>query len=95
MKLLKTKTARFSEVVEACGQPQIYTLWQEPEKDRLLQTQIRQCRIMTLQRSASGTEFGCAGWVKRKGALYLNFPKSLKRFAEQRIVGMKWELVKK
>ncbi len=95
MKLIETKTARFTEVVAACGQPQVYTLWQTPEKDRRLQTQIRQNRIMTLQRSAGGTEFGCIGFIKRSGALYLDFPKSLKRFAEQRIVGMKWELVKK
>ena len=50
---------------------------------------------MRLQRTASGTEFGCLGLIERKGAQYLAFPKSLKRFADQRIVGIKWELVKK
>ncbi len=50
---------------------------------------------MTVQRSEGGTEFGCVGFIERKGALYLAFPKSLKRFADQRIVGIKWELVKK
>ena len=95
MKLLKTKTTRFALVVETCGEPQVYTLWQSPKKDRRLQTQIRQARIMTIQRTESGTEFGCVGFIERKGAMYLNFPKSLKRFADQRIVGIKWELVKK
>ena len=95
MKLLKLKNARFAAVVEACGAPQVHTLWQAPKKDRHLQTQIRQERIMTIQRSESGAEFGCVGFVERPGAMYLEFPKSLKRFADQRIVGIKWEMVKK
>jgi hypothetical protein len=95
LKVLTTKTARFAAVIEACGAPQVYTLWQAPEKDRRLQTQLRQARVMTIQRTESGTEFGCVGFVERKGAIYLTFPKSLKRFADQRIVGIKWELVEK
>src|SRR5438477_8101769 len=30
MKLLKVKTARFSQVVEKSGKPEVYTLWQKP-----------------------------------------------------------------
>jgi hypothetical protein len=95
LKVLKTKTARFAAVVEASGQPQVYTVWQAPKKDRHLQGQIRLMRIMTIQRSESGTEFGCVGFLERPGMIYLEFPKSLKRFADERIVGIKWELVKK
>ena len=95
MRILKVKTARFAAVVEACGAPEVYTLWQTPRADRRLQAEIRQMRIMTLQRSEGGTEFGCVGFIERKNAIHLNFPKSLKRFADQRIVGVKWELVKK
>ena len=90
MKLLKTKTARFVQVVDECGTPQVYTPWLAPKKDQ----QIRQARIMTILRSDGGTEFGSVGFIERKGALYLEFPKSLKRFADQRIVGIKWERVK-
>jgi hypothetical protein len=93
LKVLTTKTARFAAMVEACGAPQVYTLWQTPKKDRRLQTQIRQSRIMTIQRSDGGADFGCVGFIERKNAIYLNFPKSLKRFADQRIVGIKWELM--
>lgn len=95
MKLLKVKSSRFSAVVEAAGRPQVYTLWQAPEKDRNLQSQVRQNRVMSIQRSESGSDFGTVGLAKRKGAIHLVFPKSLKRFADQRIVGIKWELVKK
>ena len=94
MKVLTTKNARFSAVVDACGEPRSYTLWQEPKKDRHLQSQIRLNRIMTIKRTASGGELGLVGFVEGLGGLYLEFPKSLKRFVDQRIVGIKWELVK-
>jgi hypothetical protein len=90
MKLLKVKTARFSQVVEKCGEPQVYTLWQKPGADRHFQSRIKNNRIMTIQKSGSGTEFGIVGFKERKGAAYLVFPKSLKRFADKRIVGVNW-----
>jgi hypothetical protein len=49
---------------------------------------------MTARASESGTEFGEVGFHEHKGAQYLEFPKSLRRFAEKRIVGIRWELVK-
>jgi hypothetical protein len=94
-KLLDVRTVRFAAIVEACGAPQVYIPWQSLKEDRRLQAQIRQARIMTIQKSGSGSDFGCVGLIERKGARYLVFPKSLKRFADQRIVGIKWELVKK
>jgi hypothetical protein len=94
MKLLQTKTARFGAVVEASGTPRTYVLWQSPSKDRHLQSAMKQNRIMTVLRSDAGTEFACVGLVERPQAIYLEFRKSLKGFADQRIVGIKWELVK-
>ena len=93
MKLLKTKTARFSQVIEDCGDPQVYTLWQKPSVDRHLQSQIKNNRVMTILKSESGTDFGIVGFKESKEARYLIFPKSLKRFAEKRIVGIDWALV--
>lgn len=49
---------------------------------------------MTIQKSDSGTDFGFAGFKERKGARYLVFPKSLKRFDNNRVVGINWDLVK-
>jgi hypothetical protein len=94
MKLLKVKTARFPQVVEKCGKPQVHTLWQKPAADRHLQAQIRKNRAMTILKSESGTDFGMVGFKERKGATYLVFPKSLKRFADKRIVGIDWSLVR-
>ena len=90
MKLLKVETARFSRVVEKCGRPEVYTLWQKPRADRYFQSRIKKNRVMTVQKSESGTDFGIVGFNERKGATYLVFPKSLKPFAGKRITGVNW-----
>ena len=94
MKVLKTKTARLSQVVETCGNPQVYTLWQKPTADRHFQSQIKNNRVMTILKSEGGTDFGIATFKESKDARYLIFSKSLKRFAERRIVGIDWALVR-
>ena len=48
---------------------------------------------MTVQKSESGTDFGIVGFKERKDATYLVFPKSLKRLADKRIVGIDWALI--
>jgi len=94
MKLLKIKTARFAQVIENCGKPQVYTLWQKPSVDRHLQSQIKNNRVMTILKSESGTDFGIATFRESKDARYLIFEKSLRRFAEKRIIGIDWVLVR-
>ena len=49
---------------------------------------------MTIQRSDGGAEVGLVGFKERKGASYLVFPKSLKRFENCRVIGINWDLVK-
>jgi hypothetical protein len=95
MKMLEVKTARFAVVVEKCGAPAVYTLWQKPAADRHFQSLLKNHRLMTIQQNESGTDFGVADFCERKDATYLVFPKSVKRFAEKRIVGINWELVKR
>jgi hypothetical protein len=94
MKLLKTKTKRFADVVEAAGKPEVYTLWQKPAQDRHLQSEIKNNRVMTILQTVAGSEFGMIGFKEQKGASYLVFPKALKRFENNRIVGINWDLVK-
>ena len=93
MKLLKTKNIRFAEVVEKCGEPEVYTLWQKPKADKHLQSMLKNNRAMTILQSEAGSDFGLVGFREGKGARYLVFPKSLKRFIDRRVVGIKWELV--
>jgi hypothetical protein len=94
MKLLEIKTARFSQIIETCGKPQIYTLWQKPSADRHLQAQIKKTRVMTILKSERGTDFGIVAFKESREARYLIFPKSLKRFAEKRIIGIDWALAR-
>jgi hypothetical protein len=94
VRLLKVKTARFAQVVENCGKPQVYTLWQKPSTDHHLQSQLKKNRVMTILKSPSGTDFGLVGFKKSKDARYLIFPKSLKHFADKRIVGIDWANVR-
>ena len=68
MKLLKVKTVRFAEVVEKAGRPETYTLWQKPAGDRHLQSQIKNNRVMTVERNLE--------WLasnRRKGQAILFF----------------------
>jgi hypothetical protein len=94
MKLIEIKTARFSQIIETCGKPQIYTLWQKPSADRHLQAQIKKTRVMTILKSERGTDFGIVAFKESREARYLIFPKSLKRFAEKRIIGIDWALAR-
>jgi hypothetical protein len=93
VKLLKVKTTRFTVVVEKCGRPEVYTLWQKPKTDRRFQSLLKNNRVMTVRPTESGTDFGEVGFHQKSGARYLAFPKSLKRFEGQRIVGIDWALV--
>ena len=94
MQLLKTKTQRFADVVDVVGKPGVHTLWQKPGQDRRLQSEIKNHRVMTILKTEAGSEFGMVGFKEQKGARYLVFPKSLKRFENKRIVGIKWDWVK-
>ena len=94
MKLLKTITARFAQVIEECGKPQVYTLWQKPSSDRHLQAELKKNRVMTILKTESGTDFGVAGFKENRGATYLVFPKSLKQFVDKRVAGIDWTLVR-
>ena len=94
MKLLKTKTARFAQIVEKAGKPEVYTLWQKPAQDRHLQSEIKNSRVMTILKTGGGSEFGMVGFKEQKVASYLIFPKALKRFENRRIIGINWDLVK-
>ncbi|HEY6070520.1 MAG TPA: hypothetical protein VIU85_04020 [Chthoniobacterales bacterium] len=94
MKLLKTKTKRFSDVVQNAGKPEPYTLWLKPAQDRHLQSEIKNNRVMTILATGAGSEFGMVGFKQQKDARYLVFPKGLKRFENRRIVGINWDLVK-
>ena len=88
-------TVRFARIVEAVGKPSIHLLWMEPAKDSVLQKAVKAYRVMTVhQHSAeTKTDFGVVGHQKGVSGQVLIFPKSLKRFADKRVVGVNYDLL--
>jgi hypothetical protein len=86
-------TVRFAKVIEACGKPDIHLLLIDPAKDKTLQAAIKADRVMTLYQESSGTDHGVVGFEQGRSRQFLVFPKALKPFVGQRIVGIKYELL--
>lgn len=95
MNVLTSGTARFTKVAEAAGNPEVISLWTKPERDKRFMTAIHQNRVMTIKQEAGGSakDFGIVGFRREKNASYLIFPRSLKPFLGQRIVGIKYDLI--
>lgn len=90
------KTARFKKIVTACGRPRIHLTWVKPEKDRELMKLLKAGRVMTVHQAArgSGKDFGTVGLFKEgRNTQLLVFPRSLRRFAESRVVGIDYTLL--
>jgi hypothetical protein len=86
-------TVRFSKVIEACGKPDFHLLLIDPAKDKTLQAAIKSDRVMTLYQQSGETDHGIVGFEQGRSRQFLVFPKSLKAFQDQRIVGIKYELL--
>jgi hypothetical protein len=88
LEVVTGRTARFAKVVEEAGKPEPYTLWQDPDHDRDFQKAQREERI-----SSTKSDAALVGYLKHSHALYLVFPKSLKKFRNRRIIGLKYDLL--
>jgi hypothetical protein len=88
-------TIRFSKIVEAVGRPVVHVLWVTPEKDPILKKAIDAERVMTVHQGlANGkADYGTVGFQKGVSGQILIFPKSLKRFADNRVTGVKYDLL--
>ena len=86
---------RFSKIVETVGQPSVHVLWMDPQKDTILQKAIKANRVMTIHQRSAGTktDYGTIGFEKGVAGQILIFPKSLKEFSDQRVVGLKYDLL--
>jgi hypothetical protein len=89
------KTARFTDVVAAAGQPQVHPLWRAPDKDPELRRAVRDCRVMTIHQNLRGTkkDYGTVGLHLEGSTQVLVFPKSLRRFGDRHIVGVDYKLI--
>src|SRR4051794_6829647 len=89
------KTIRFAKVVATSGQPEPYTLWSAPEKDRPFQAALKQHRVMTVHQANTGSkaDYGEVGFDPEEHGSILLFPKSLKPFEGRKIIGVKYDLL--
>ena len=89
------ETVRFSKIVEAAGKPVIHILWIDPEKDPILKKAINAKRVMTVHQglTKAKADYGTVGFQKGIAGQILIFPKSLKRFADTRVTGVKYDLL--
>ena len=90
---MATETVRFSRVVEEAGQPETYTLWMPPDRDKVFAKLLRQNRVMTVHQETTGSkaDYGTVGYTEDRHRSLLVFHRSLKRFAGQRIIGIKYD----
>ncbi|MGV3663460.1 MAG: hypothetical protein ACO1TE_25030 [Prosthecobacter sp.] len=94
---MKTKTVRFSQVVTKCGRPVVHDQWVALEKDAPLKKAVKENRVMTVHSHTVGAQkdHGEVGLAKRKGQqVLLIFLRSLGAFAEKRVVGINYDLLK-
>jgi hypothetical protein len=87
-------TARFSDVVKKCGEPESHLILIEPAKDRELQAAIKAKRVMTVFQDTVGSKAdrGVIGFEPGPARQFLIFPKPLRGLEGKQIVGMKYEL---
>jgi hypothetical protein len=86
------KSVRFSKVVKKCGRPEVYLLMSDADPD--FHKAVGAGKILSLSDEAhgSGTEYGSVGYNKKRHGQLLLFPKSLKSFADAKIIGIKYDL---
>ena len=91
----KMGTVRFSKVVEAAGKPIVHVLWVDPAKDATLRKAIKAVRVMTVhqQPAAKNADYGMVGFEKNVSGQILIFPKSIEQFSDQRVIGVKYDLI--
>jgi hypothetical protein len=88
-------TVRFSKIVESSGKPDTHLLLIDPAKDKTLQAAIKANRVMTVYQGSGNTktDYGTIGFEEGSSRQFLLFPKSLKPFADKRVIGIKYDLL--
>jgi hypothetical protein len=89
-------TVRFASIVAAAGQPEIYLPLLDPKHDRAFMKAVKEARVLTVKQEPTSTraDFGVVGFDEGRHVTYLLFPRSLKKFADARIVGIHYDDIK-
>jgi hypothetical protein len=86
-------TVRFSVVLQASGEPEVYLPLTNPRNDRQFMQAVREHRVLSLKQEPAGSkkDFATVGFVEEKFVSYLVFPKSLEAFEDKRVIGIKYD----
>ena len=86
---------RFTQVVENSGRPEVYLILTDPKHDAHFQAALKAHRLMTVQHGSGGSKasFGTVGYLPEAKGEVLIFPRSLRSFADDRVVGINFDLL--
>jgi hypothetical protein len=89
------RSARFRQVVDRCGRPDVHLSLIAPARDRELQDLARRGRVLTVRQAhrGQGTDHGVVGVFPGRRVQFLVFARSLKTFSGKRIVGIDYSLL--
>ncbi len=89
------KTVRFTELVAASGKPEVHLTWLAPARDQVLQNALKQHRVLTVHQRTRGAkkDFAVVGLDKARDSQFLIFRKSLRRFENRHVVGIRYDLL--
>ena len=87
------KSVRFSQVVAACGKPEVYLLLTKADPEFLKALAADRIMMIPGENSGSKAQHGEVGYDEKQRGQLLLFPKSLKKFAGLTIVGIKYDLL--
>src|SRR5687767_14739914 len=95
MEVLEAKQVRFAKLVEAGGTPTTYLAFGDAEKDKSFMRAVKEERVVTIKQEPASKhkDFGIVGFLKEKYVTYLVFPKTLREFSGQRVIGIKYDVL--
>lgn len=91
-----SRTARFKQVVERCGRPEVHLSLVAPGRDGALQGLQKKGRVMTVWQGGhhgKKTDYGVVGLFAEPRVQFLVFARSLRAFTGRRIVGIDYALL--
>src|SRR5690348_3091333 len=89
-------TIRFRDLIKSAGTPEIKSLWTDPDRDRNFKRAAKEGRVLTVVQEprSKKKDFGEIGFRQQPHAAYLIFPKKLPASDSDKVVGIKYDLVR-
>jgi hypothetical protein len=93
---IATRKVRFTDVVARCGTPSVHLKLIAPARDARLKHEESRGKVMSVHQAlrGGGADYGTVGISKENTAQIWIFPRSLNRYRDARIIGIKYELLK-